>query len=259
MVINIKDAPRGWENDPKYVYIGRKGRGFDGYFGNENVRVGEPGSTLEKYNSDLEKRLLNDPIFKSRVKSLADKVLVCFCKPGPCHGDLLYKASKKLTTYAGIGSRSATEEALSLARHTGSYLASKGWTLRSGAALGMDSAFEAGADVHNGLKEIFTAKSQGCDWKQALEIAESLHPYWAGLSEYAKLLMARNCFQILGADLDSPVVGVLCWTPDGAETKTTRSTGGTGQAIRLAVSRNIPVYNMKNYTQEEWVKIVKNL
>jgi hypothetical protein len=37
---------------------------------------------------------------------------------------------------------------------------------------------------------------------------------------------------------------VLCWTPDGAIDKTGKKTGGTGQAIRLAVAHGVPVYNL---------------
>jgi hypothetical protein len=52
--------------------------------------------------------------------------------------------------------------------------------------------------------------------------------------------------QILGDDLKTPVDFVLCWTPDGAETSTSYSTGGTGQAIRLAIANSIPVFNSHN-------------
>ena len=44
---------------------------------------------------------------------------------------------------------------------------------------------------------------------------------------------------------------MLCWTPDGAETETGYNTGGTGQAIRLAIQQGIPVINMFNTTWEK--------
>jgi hypothetical protein len=42
---------------------------------------------------------------------------------------------------------------------------------------------------------------------------------------------------------------ILCWTPDGAETEDqcTRTSDGTGLAIRLASRNNVPVFNMKNH------------
>lgn len=160
-----------------------------------------------------------------------------------------------MSKYAGIGSRSAPEAALRLAVHTARYLAKEGWVLRSGAAKGMDSAFEAGCEEC----EIFTPRSSGVDWEGAMKLASQLHPNWNGLSHYVQLLMARNCFQLLGSNLDDPVSVVLCWTPDGAETTTSRETGGTGQAIRLAVQEGIPVLNMKNYSTKEWVELVRSL
>ena len=50
--------------------------------------------------------------------------------------------------------------------------------------------------------------------------------------------MARNCHQVLGQDLKTPVDFIVCWTKDGGES------GGTGQALRIARDLNIPVYNL---------------
>ena len=83
---------------------------------------------------------------------------------------------------------------------------------------------------------------------EAEYMAATLHPAWSRLSQGARKLMARNCFQILGADLNTPINVVLCWTPDGCESHKTRSqtTGGTGQAISLASIKGIPVINFFN-------------
>jgi len=85
--------------EPYEVYIGRAGRGKEGYFGNpilknkrcplcNEVHV-ENGSTLNCYKKYLEIRIERDEEFKQKVKNLKGKVLGCFCKPKPCHGDLL--------------------------------------------------------------------------------------------------------------------------------------------------------------------------
>ena len=60
--------------------------------------------------------------------------------------------------------------------------------------------------------------------------------------------MARNVYQILGLDLNTPVDFVICWTPCGSQTDKQRSikTGGTGLAISLADSLGIKVYNLAN-------------
>jgi hypothetical protein len=51
---------------------------------------------------------------------------------------------------------------------------------------------------------------------------------------------------MLGISLLEPAKFVLCWTPDGARTAadTSQTTGGTGQAIRVADSYGIRVYNL---------------
>jgi hypothetical protein len=134
-------------------------------------------------------------------------------------------------------------------------LAALGWILRTGGAEGSDQAFERGAGAGKGAVGIFlpwpgyngydeavlTAPS-----REALELAATLHPAWGSLSQGVQKLMARNSHQVLGTHLDSPVTCVICWTPDGAdhEQECGPKTGGTGQAIRLASRRGIPVINL---------------
>ena len=73
------------------VYIGRAGRGMDGYFGNP-FRI-EPGmargDTLKKYREYFYDRLRTDIEFRNRIHALQGKTLGCFCKPYPCHGDII--------------------------------------------------------------------------------------------------------------------------------------------------------------------------
>lgn len=87
------------------VYIGRRGHGHDGYFGNPIVpgktcpvcgEVHSRGNTLKCYREYLEVRLEQDPDFRERVKALRGKVLGCFCKPRPCHGDVLLEFVDKV-------------------------------------------------------------------------------------------------------------------------------------------------------------------
>lgn len=80
---------------------------------------------------------------------------------------------------------------------------------------------------------------------EAHNIAQEFHPYWDNLSEGAQLLMARNSFQILGHDLESPTDCVICWTPKGAVT------GGTGQALRIAEHYDVPIINLGDLTLEQ--------
>lgn len=73
------------------VYIGRAGQGQDGYFGNpfKLDPKGNRGETLDRFREYFYTRLKQDPQFKKRVLELRGKVLGCFCKPQPCHGDII--------------------------------------------------------------------------------------------------------------------------------------------------------------------------
>jgi hypothetical protein len=72
------------------VYIGRAGKGHDGFFGNPYVLgPNNPrGSTIERYKSYFYSRM-REPEFRARVMQLAGKRLMCFCKPHACHGDVI--------------------------------------------------------------------------------------------------------------------------------------------------------------------------
>lgn len=92
--------------------------------------------------------------------------------------------------------------------------------------------------------------------EEAIALANEVHP--AGekpgdppgkpkLKPYVLNLHARNGHQVLGRDLATHVRSILCYTPDGAKgSRITSSTGGTGQALRLAHKFGIPVMNIGN-------------
>jgi hypothetical protein len=71
--------------------IGRAGRGQSGHFGNPFLLMNNAarGSTLEKYREYFYKRIETDPEFKEMIHALKGKRLGCFCKPHPCHGDII--------------------------------------------------------------------------------------------------------------------------------------------------------------------------
>ena len=84
------------------AYIGRAGRGEDGYFGNP-FRMGNRISreqavkSFQKYFTGRGEdgyfgnpfRMGQDSEFKRRVLALKGKRLGCFCKPKACHGDVI--------------------------------------------------------------------------------------------------------------------------------------------------------------------------
>jgi len=153
--------------------------------------------------------------------------------------------------YAGIGSRACPPDIMDFMKEIASILEERGWTLRSGAAEGADSAFASGVkknaeiwipwdsfgEPHNpNHKYIRISKFD----KEAFESVDQFHPSPRSLSEAARKLMARNYRQIVGTGIEDRQDSkfVICWTPNG-ELK-----GGTAQAIKIAKSFNIPVFNL---------------
>lgn len=155
-----------------------------------------------------------------------------------------------MKSYAGIGSRDTPPDVLELITKIAIKLDSQGYVLNSGGANGADTAFEHGStnkqiflpsDSFNGR---FHNDSTHYNYQRlphkdlAEETVGLFHPAAHKLSDYAFKLMARNTFQVLGKDLQSSVEFVICWTPEGKEV------GGTSQAIRIAKSVKIPVFNL---------------
>lgn len=75
------------------------GKNDEGYFGNPVVLGSEcivckeyhmsSGSTLKCYEIYLRDRLKNNAIFRNEFLKLKGKKLGCFCKPNPCHTDVM--------------------------------------------------------------------------------------------------------------------------------------------------------------------------
>ena len=159
------------------------------------------------------------------------------------------KSATPTMTYAGIGSRKTPSDVLETMTKIAKRLENLGYTLRSGGAVGADTAFEKGATK----KQIFYSKGST---ERTRTIAKEIHPAPTKISGIALDLMARNTNQIFGENLDTPVDFVIAWTPDGAETSQDRTiqTGGTGQAIDMASRKGIPVINLANPGWENRIK-----
>lgn len=156
--------------------------------------------------------------------------------------------------YSGVGSRECPEDVQLVMTNIASILYNKGYTLRSGAANGADRAFQAGCPDP-------TKRHIYLPWKEfngddsplygvcpkALEIASKIHPAWQNCREKARLLHARNVYQVLGRDLNNPSKFLICWTEKGEER------GGTRTAIKLAQKYDIPVLNFGSIQSKSYM------
>ncbi len=166
---------------------------------------------------------------------------------------MIHRVTAGARYYAGIGSRETPEEVQGLMTEIAGRLGALGYTLRSGAAEGADTAFYLGAAQHDYTlytpwrgfvknrkldSECVPVDSLPC-FEQAMAVAEKYHPRWDKCSLGAQKLHARNALQVLGTDLATPSDFVVAWTKTGG------AYGGTGEAIRIAQGHGIRVYNLK--------------
>lgn len=163
--------------------------------------------------------------------------------------------------WAGIGSRETPDDICELMTDFSRLMSSKGdWMLQSGAAPGADTAFEIG--MHPDRKIIYIPwngfQKRKVDnktfWippvtKFSLSLVEKYHHDHRKLSNGAFKLMNRNCYQVLGYNLQTPVNFVICWTKGG------QRIGGTSFAWAIADAYKIPVYNLGD---EETLTRIRN-
>ena len=152
--------------------------------------------------------------------------------------------------YAGIGSRKTPTEILSLITDLATRLESDGWILRSGGALGADSAFQAGVKrIEN--KRIYTidSLSEGGNVQDAWNSIDRYHPNPRALNPFVRKLMARNYFQVMGKSSGISSKFVVCWSESyelDEQGLIKDVAGGTGQAVRIAYGNGILIYNLKH-------------
>ncbi len=153
--------------------------------------------------------------------------------------------------YTGVWSRATPATILQLMQQIAVALMHAGYTLRSGGAVGADSAFARGAGLNS---EIFYANQAT---PEAIAIAAQLHPNWGACTPFVRRLHGRNAFQVLGMNLNDQSEFLICWTPDGCVRHSERSgtTGGTGTAISIASTYGVPVHNLEDTrSRHDWQK-----
>lgn len=163
--------------------------------------------------------------------------------------------------YAGVGSRDTPNDVLKRMRYYATVLAERGYWLRSGRALGADTAFEDGATIVRPKQCAIYLPWAGYNDREGGivvgederlgHIAARYHPAWHNCRPSDRKLHTRNVPIILG-HTQTVILSdfVLCWT-DGA-----LGGGGTGQAIRIAKAYGVPVYDLadaQNNFEKDWL------
>lgn len=171
--------------------------------------------------------------------------------------------------YTGIGSRKATEHAMNLGRSIGREMAQRGYILRSGAAAGMDTAFEEGAAQEETgdscYREIYlpwkhfrmdhwvkgasgkvNLHYEDITWALGLLSSTRVCPEVRKMRDSIQLLFARNVCQVLGLPTKLPHITpksefVVYWAPIN---RYGDCMGGTRIAVNLAKHFHIPTYNL---------------
>jgi len=165
--------------------------------------------------------------------------------------------------FAGIGSRETPPGVEPMIQEVCIFLHKFGYTLRSGGAPGADTKFEVNfegekeiylpwKDFNKNQSDLFLDSMNSEIVYEAREIAKKHHPAWNNLSEAAKKLMTRNTFQVLGQDLKTHSQFVVCWTQGGG------IKGGTGQAMRISKSLNVPIFNLFDKNSVYKLKLLIN-
>ena len=156
-----------------------------------------------------------------------------------------------------IGSRETPKRICDQLEGLANAYSSVGWVGRSGGADGADTCLEASTPEHmeiylpwagfNGREadgKVYINTDPLVNRREAWSIASELHPAWEKCSRGAQALHRRNVYQILGKDLTSPSECVICYAvPVGKEGYVK---GGTATAVKLAIEKGIPVFNLYN-------------
>lgn len=178
-----------------------------------------------------------------------------------------------MKSYAGIGSRDISEKEKLRIESISKLFSSKGYILYSGNADGTDLVFQKNCKgkcvimlpwrSFNIEKYDYTKKAKDyliikeMEYKKSIKAFRSVdefHPNPKALKTPGKLLMARNYYQIHGFG-EYPRVELVICCADPSQKNIVK--GGTGQAVRIAMSLNIPIINLR---EDGWYdKIRKTL
>lgn len=152
---------------------------------------------------------------------------------------------QKQHIFTGVGSRVITGNIFNLLCHIGLLLKDNGWICRTGTAKGSDAAFRVSYENKFSNLEVYKPEdiinNKYGNADLAKRIVRNYHPCYDRIQcEFSQALLARNVYQVLGSDLNTPSEIVFCYTDNG------ETVGGTSIAIKIAQHYGIPIVNLGN-------------
>lgn len=159
--------------------------------------------------------------------------------------------------YVGTGNREAPHDVLERMRAFAVELERFNFILRTGGLEGPDEAMETAVknpEIFLPWRNFNNKESKlTFNTKQSLDIAKIFHPGFDTLKDSIKAFLAKNARMVLGNNLRSQAMFVICWSEDGAETGRERNpkTGNVGHVIAIANAMKIPVFNFGKHDAEQ--------
>jgi hypothetical protein len=160
-------------------------------------------------------------------------------------------SDKLYMPYAALGNENPPAHIIDLINKFAKELEDAGYTMRTGGMKGTEDLFEKAVSV---LKEIhlpwrdFDQKESKFTYTpdNAKLIAARFQPGWDGLKPFIQTFLAKNVRVLMGKDLKSPVLFLITWSEDGAESAREKSakTGNAGHGIAVASELRIPIFNL---------------
>lgn len=159
--------------------------------------------------------------------------------------------------YAVAGNQNFPPEVKEQLERIARYLEKAGYTMRCGGMEGFEEIAEKATtknEIHLPWREFANKQSKFTyTTDRAMAVAKKFFPAFDGLKPAAQKFLAKNVRVMMGNDVKSPALFLLCWTEDGVESvkdKTAR-TGFTGHPIAIASALGIPIFNLGKQDAEQ--------
>jgi hypothetical protein len=162
--------------------------------------------------------------------------------------------------YVGTGNKETPDDVLKRMSVIAKTLEQFDFVLRTGGLEGPDAVFEDSVknlELYIPWKGFNNKESKNYfNTTQSLDVAKMFHFGFDKLKPAIQAFLAKNVRMVLGKDLKSPAMFIVCWSEDGVEhvKDRTSSTGNIGHIIAIASSMKIPVFNLGKPDAEKRLK-----